>query len=146
MNDNTQRFILKLESRYGTSDKPKYKDEDRNEIAAFLLRRYADHLDTLGMVMAAVRENCQIHYGLPELAKIVDAINKYQKDYGTRIEFKEPRRPTVTEEERNAIREETLVDIKRMAQERGINTNKDAYAADLFFHLMAEQKAKEEGK
>lgn len=139
MNDNTQRFIAKIEQRYG-----KYaSDEDRHDIAAFLIRRYADHLETLGMVMTAIKENCETRWGAPEVAKIKEAIDKYQKDYGTRIEFKEPRRPAVTAEERNAIREETLIDIKKMARERGIDTSKDSYAANLFYALMAEQKAKE---
>lgn len=129
MNDNTQRFIAKLEQRYGTVDKPRYSDEDRNEIAAFLIRRYADHLDTLGMVMTAIRENCQIHYGLPELAKIVEAINKYQNDYGEKIQFKEPRAPSISKEALVQQREETLVDLKREAEKIGIDTRSPHWVA-----------------
>lgn len=129
MNDNTQRFIAKLEQRYGTVDKPRYSDEDRNEIAAFLLRRYADHLDTLGMVMTAIRENCQIHYGLPELARIVEAINKYQKDYGQRIQFKEPRTATIDKDELIEQRGETLVDLRKEAEKIGIDTASEHWLA-----------------
>lgn len=129
MNDNTQRFIAKLESRYGTAEHLKYSDEDRNEIASFLIRRYADHLDTLGMVMTAVRENCQIYYGLPELAKIVEAINKFQKDYGEKIQLKEPRPPSISKEALAQQREETLVDLKREAEKIGIDTRAEHWVA-----------------
>lgn len=129
MNDNTQRFIAKLESRYGTIERPKYSDEDRNEIASFLIRRYADHLDTLGMVMTAVRENCQIFYGLPELAKIVEAINKFQKDYGEKIQFKEQRAHPIDKDALIEQREETLGDLKREAEKIGIDTRSEHWVA-----------------
>ena len=125
MNENTQRFIAKLESRYGT-----YKsDEDRHEIAAFLIRRYADHLDTLGMVMTAIRENCETRWGAPELAKIKEAIDKYQKDYGEKIQFKEPRYESVSKEELVRQRGETLVDLKKEAEKAGIDTRSEHWVA-----------------
>lgn len=129
MNDNTQRFIAKLEQRYGTVDKPRYSDEDRNEIAAFLLRRYADHLDTLGIVMTAIRENCELRWGLPELAKIKEAIDKYQKDYGMRIQFKEPRAATIDKDDLIEQRGETLVNLRKEAEKIGIDTASEHWLA-----------------
>ena len=133
---NTSKLVLSIEKRYGA-----YADKDlRSDVGRFLYRRFGDDEHCLELVGDAVNEYHEVRFGPPDVATIRKAISAYEEAYNGII-APEQKRIVETPTEREI--EETRIDCKRLAQERGIDTNKDAWAAQYFFSVMAEQKAKE---
>lgn len=136
---NTSKLVLAIEKRYGA-----YSDRDlRSDVGRFLYRRFGDDDHCLELVGDAVNEYQEIRFGPPDVATIRKAISAYEEAYDGII-APERKEGLTTPTEREI--EETRIDCKRLASERGIDTTKETWAAQYFFAVMAEQKAKEEGK
>lgn len=136
---NTSKLVLSIEKRYGA-----YSDRDlRSDVGRFLYRRFGDDDHCLELVEDAVNEYQEIRFGPPDVATIRKAISAYEEAYDGIIA---PERKEVLTTPTEQEIEETRIDCKRLALERGIDTTKETWAAQYFFAVMAEQKAKEEGK
>lgn len=132
---NTSSAVKAIEVRYGG-----YSSKDiRGDVGRFLFRRFKDDSVCLDTTLEAIKEYHEIRFGPPDVAQINKAIDAYERQYGTKI-TKAPRTYAAPSE---AEIEETRVDCKKLAAERGIDTNKPEWAAQYFYEVMAEQKAKE---
>ena len=133
---NTSKLVLSIEKRYGS-----YVDKDlRSDVGRFLYRRFGDDEHCLELVGDAVNEYHEVRFGPPDVATIRKAISAYEEAYDGIIA---PERRQVIEAPTEKEVEETRMDVKALARERGIDTNRESWAAQYFFAVMAEQKAKE---
>lgn len=147
---NTSNAVKAIESIYGRYEQKDPKTDQiieatkqkRVDVGRMLVRRYRDDQGCLDKVLDAIKEYQEIRYGPPDAAQVGKAIVAYEEQYGTKIAPVPRTFEAPTEKEI----EETRIDCKRLAEERGIDTTKDTWAAQYFFAVMAEQKAKEDGK
>lgn len=135
---NTSNAVKAIESRYGGYA----SKEIRGDVGRFLYRRFREDEKCLDNTLEAIKEYHEIRFGPPDVAQVRKSIDSYESQYGTKIAPV----PRTYEAPSESEIEETRIDCKRLAEEKGIDTSKPEWAAQYFFAVMAEQKAKEEGK
>jgi hypothetical protein len=137
--DIYETFICSIETRYGA----KYAVEDRKDMKKFLFKRYAPDREVLERLMEAIVEFCPKSYGIPDVAKVRSAADKYEDEYdrisGARQPSLTPYVPQPpTDEEVHGMEQ-----VRAMARDAGIDTSCEGwFTAYLMRKLAAEHPGK----
>jgi len=135
MGDIYETFIRSIETKYNAV----YPDGDRKDLKKHLFKRYKPERAVLERLMEAIVEYCPKAYGLPDVARVRTAADKYEADYDAIDESMQPGlREYVpvppTEDELKGMEQ-----IRAMAQASGVDTTKDGWFTA---YVMRELKAR----
>lgn len=121
-----------IQGRYGA-----YDDDELGEVAAYLSRRVDLARENLSRVLAAIRENCPIRFGAPDVATVKQAIQLYETEYALSLRAAPPLsardyRPIETPSP------EDDAELRRMAETAGIDTSHDGWMQRYLFRRLGE--------
>jgi hypothetical protein len=117
-----------IETRYGP-----YSGEEHAAVGNYLGARIGPEF--LAQAFDAIRQECPIHYGPPDVATVKKALVAYEIEYGVSLrritsERSAPRPEPVTEEDSEELR--------RMAERKGIDTTREDWLRMFMFRTIGE--------
>jgi hypothetical protein len=121
-----------IEGRYGA-----YGDDEREEVAAYLPRRVDLARENLARVLDAIREECPIRFGAPDVATIKQAIQTYETEYALSLRAA----PPLSARDYRPIEAPTPEDdaeLRRMAETAGIDTSREGWMQRYLFRRLGE--------
>lgn len=134
MPDLLDQFMDSVERYFGAYEiKGEARADIRHDVKRYLAGRIDPSRANLIAVLQAMKEHQPVRFGPPDVATTCEAIKDYEAQHGSlRPEYRDAR----TYEPVEPVTEEDTVDVRRQAEEIGIDTSKDGWMAKyLFSHL-----------
>ena|GEM_PF-3488589 len=132
MTAEAQALIGLIETRYGS-----YTDDEREAVGGYLSGRLEPSRDVLVQAFDAIREECPIRFGPPDVATIKRAIMTYEEEIGVRLRRKiETPERSVPEPEPLTPEEES--ELLAMAETAGIDTSREGWMQQFLFQKLGE--------
>ena len=148
MGDLRETFMLSIERDYGPYQVRECDgvgpggESERDRIRRWLFSRFEQSREVFAGVFDAIKENIQARYGVPDLATIKRAVEIYQEEYGVRL-YSRPDLPRFDVVRRTEEDEADSAQIRQIAQDAGINTDKDGWLARYIFQTIARRREAE---